>query len=251
MEMQKSENKDKRVPLAENVREYDERRFMGRRTRIAAKQSTPGEKAREFLLSLKQDGTVDELKTVMKEGAEYIVGICSNFTSKGYDYWVAVEVDNDTPLLEGCETIFVPAGTYAYFECEGGTNEAVTSCWSNVYNTWFPKSGYNHQGTQEMEIYPLGDMEAEDYRCTLLVPVRRIERVPINKYRRSALGSAPFVLIGSVAGLLISGASDTKTMLIAALVGGGLAWFLYEYIAKRREEREKAKEEAKNNNEKE
>lgn len=238
MEMQKSENKDKRVPLAENVREYDERRFMGRRTRIAAKQSTPGEKAREFLLSLKQDGTVDELKTVMKEGAEYIVGICSNFTSKGYDYWVAVEVDNDTPLLEGYETIFVPAGTYAYFDCEGGTNEAVTSCWSNVYNTWFPKSGYNHQGTQEMEIYPLGDMEAEDYRCTLLVPVKRIERVPINKYRRSALGSAPFVLIGSVMGLLISGANDTKTMLIAALVGGGLAWFLYEYIAKRREERE-------------
>ena len=116
MEMQKSENKDKRVPLAENVREYDERRFMGRRTRIAAKQSTPGEKAREFLLSLKQNGTVDELKTVMKEGAEYIVGICSNFTSKGYDYWVAVEVDNDTPLLEGYETIFVPAGTYAYFD---------------------------------------------------------------------------------------------------------------------------------------
>ena len=158
MEMQKSENKDKRVPLAENVREYDERRFMGRRTRIAAKQSTPGEKAREFLLSLKQDGTVDELKTVMKEGAEYIVGICSNFTSKGYAYWVAVEVDNDTPLLEGYETIFVPAGTYAYFDCEGGTNEAVTSCWSNVYITWFPKSGYYHQGTKEMEIYPLGDM---------------------------------------------------------------------------------------------
>ena len=77
-----------------------------------------------------------------------------------------------------------------------------------------------------MEIYHLGDMEAEDYRCTLLVPVKRIERVPINKYRRSALGSAPFVLIGSVMGLLISGANDTKTMLIAALVGGGLAWLL-------------------------
>ena len=42
MEMQKSENKDTRVPLAENVREYDERRYMGRRTRKAAKQSTPG-----------------------------------------------------------------------------------------------------------------------------------------------------------------------------------------------------------------
>lgn len=39
--------------------------------------------------------------------------------------------------------------------------------------------------------------------------------------------------------------------MIAALVGGGLAWFLYEYIAKRREERAKAKEEAKNSNEKE
>ena len=39
MEMQKSENKDKRVPLAENVREYDERRFMGRRTRIAAEHA--------------------------------------------------------------------------------------------------------------------------------------------------------------------------------------------------------------------
>lgn len=251
MEMQKSENKDKRVPLAENVREYDERRFMGRRTHIVTKQGATGEKARAFMKNLEQEGAIDELKAVMKEDAQYIAGICSNFTSKGYDYWVAVEVDNDTPLLEGYETIFAPAGTYAYFDCEGGSSAAVTESWSNVYNTWFPKSGYNHQGTQEMEIYPLGDMEAEDYRCTLLVPVKRIERVPINKYRRSALGSAPFVLIGSVMGLLISGASDTKTMLIAALVGGGLAWFLYEYIAKRREERAKAKEEAKNNNEKE
>lgn len=246
MKMQKSENKDKRVPLAENVREYDERRFMGRRTHIVTKQGATGEKARAFMKSLEHEGAIDELKTVMKEDAQYIAGICSNFTSKGYDYWVAVEVDNDTPLLEGYETIFAPAGTYAYFDCGGGTSEAVTSCWSNVYNTWFPKSGYNHQGTQEMEIYPLGDMEAEDYRCTLLVPVRRIERVP----RRSALGSAPFVLMGSVIGLLISSANDTKAMLIAALVGGGLAWFLYEYIAKRREERAKAKEEE-NNNEKE
>ncbi len=251
MEMQKSEKKDKRVPLAENVREYDERRFMGKRTHIVTKQGATGEKARAFMKSLEREGAIGELKTVMKEDAQYIAGICSNFTSKGYDYWVAVEVDNDTPLLEGYETIFAPAGTYAYFDCEGGTNEAVTSCWSDVYNKWFPKSGYNHQGTQEMEIYPIGDMDAEDYRCTLLVPVKRIERVPINKYRRSALGSAPFVLIGSVMGLLISGASDTKTMLIAALVGGGLAWFLYEYIAKRREERAKAKEEAQNNNEKE
>ena len=242
MEKQNPEKKDKRVPLAENVREFEERRFIGRRTHIAAKQGTAGQKAREFLLSLKQDGTVDELKTIMKEEAEYIVGICSNFTSKGYDYWIAAEVAEDTPPMDGYETISVPAGTYAYFECEGGTNEALTLCWTTIYNEWFPKSGYTHNGTQEMEIYPFGDMEAEDYRCMVLVPVKRIERMPLNKYRRSALGSAPFVLIGSLAGLMIAGGGDTKKTLIAALVGGALAWFLYDYIAKRREERAKEKE---------
>lgn len=233
--------KDKKIQRAKNVRKYEERRFIGKRTHIVTKQGSTGEKSRAFMKSLEEDGSIEQMKSIMKADAQYIAGICSNFTSKGYDYWVAVEVEEDTEIPEDFETISAPEGRYAYFESEGGSIEAVTKRWSEIYNAWFPKSGYNHQGTQELEIYPLGDMEAEDYRCTLLVPVRLVERIPLNSYRRSALGGAPFVLLGSVAGLLLSGAKDTKSMLIGGLIGGLAAMFLYGYYAKRREDRERAK----------
>ena len=146
------------------------------------------------------------------EEKNYIAGICTNFTSKGYDYWVAVEVEPDMERPEGFEMTETPEGSYAYFECEGGSEEAIAKKWEEVYNKWFPKSGYNHKGTQEIEVYPAGDMEAEGYRCTLLVPVRPLEKIPLSKYRRNSLGSAPFILLGSVVGLLIAGnkATDTK-----------------------------------------
>ncbi len=236
-----SGKKDKKIQRAKNVRKYEERRFIGKRTHIVTKQGATGEKSRAFMKSLEEDGSIEQMKAIMKADAQYIAGICSNFTSKGYDYWVAVEVEEDTEIPEDFETISAPEGRYAYFESEGGSVEAVTERWSEIYNAWFPKSGYNHQGTQELEIYPLGDMDAEDYRCTLLVPVRLVERIPLNSYRRSALGGAPFVLLGSVAGLLLSGAKDTKSMLIGGLIGGLAAMFLYGYYAKRREERERAK----------
>lgn len=238
---------DKRVPLAENVREYEARRFIGKRTHIITKQGSTQERQRAFLESLESDGTMDYLKSIAKAGADYAAGICTNFTSKGYDYWIAVEVDEDTPVNPvaeegvpaeyGYEETNAAQGKYAYFECE---IDGIKDCWADIYNRWFPKSGYNHTGAQEIEIFPFGNRLAEDYRCTLLVPVRAIERIPLSKYKRGGmLGAAPFILLGSIAGALISGAADTKTLLVSALLGGTLTWFLFEYISRRLDQRDK------------
>lgn len=244
-ENRKADKKKAKEPkLAQNIMNCEAKTFIGKRTHIVTKDGATGAQARAFMNKLESDGTMEQLKAFAAEEKNYIAGICTNFTSKGYDYWVAVEVEPDMERPEGFEMTETPEGSYAYFECEGGSEEAIAKKWEEVYNKWFPKSGYNHKGTQEIEVYPAGDMEAEGYRCTLLVPVRPLEKIPLSKYRRNSLGSAPFILLGSVVGLLIAGnkATDTKTMLIAALIGGALAWFVYDYVMKRRRQREEEKE---------
>ncbi len=252
MKLKKKEKADpieqkaaERVPAADNVRAFETRRFIGKRTHIVTKEGDMLQKQRAFMNELENDGTVDELKAVMKAGSEYVAGICTNFTAKGYDYWVAVEADDDAPVELGYEETTVPEGMYAYFECDGASVKAVSDRWSEVYNRWFPKSGYNHLGTQEIEIFPLGDKDAADYHCTLFVPVKAIERIPLSKYKRTGMmGGAPYMLLGSIAGVLISGTTDTKTMLIYALAGGSIAWFLYGYMVQRKEKREKEEKDA-------
>lgn len=253
MKLKKKEKADpieqkaaERVPAADNVRAFETKRFIGKRTHIVTKEGDMLQKQRAFMNELENDGTVDELKAIMKADTEYVAGICMNFTPKGYDYWVAVEVEEETPVELGYEETAVPEGMYAHFECEGASVKAVSDCWSEVYNRWFPKSGYNHLGTQEIEIYPIGDKESEGYHCTLLVPVKAIERIPLSKYKRTGMmGGAPYMLLGSIAGVLISGTTDTKAMLIYALAGGSIAWFLYGYIVQRKEKREREEKEAK------
>ena len=89
-------------------------------------------------------------------------------------------------------------------------------------------------------------------------PIFRM-RLQIRGGRREKRGHGIHIMAGNVAdnelttrkrpvqvenGLLIAGnkATDTKTMLIAALIGGALAWFVYDYVMKRRRQREEEKE---------
>lgn len=227
------------VKKAENVEEREDMRFVGLRTRIPNKTAADENKCRDFWHELDKDGTLEVLKGFAAEDNQYFAGLCSNFTSKGYDYWIAVEVDGDLPTPDGFESLSLPGGTYAYFECVGNAFTSVKEKWGFIYNSWFPKSGYNHTGGQEVELYPFGDMENDEYACKVLVPVRPYNPMPELKRRKSFTGSITFMLAGTVIGMLIGSAfikdNNANSPLIWALIGGGVGYALYSYFQKRKE----------------
>ncbi|RXT07959.1 hypothetical protein EIZ39_11120 [Ammoniphilus sp. CFH 90114] len=61
----------------------------------------------------------------------------------------------------------IPAATWAVFTSIGPMPGAIQQVWSNIFQEWFPSTGYQHSGRPELEVYPAGDTTAEDYQCEI------------------------------------------------------------------------------------
>ncbi|HEX3048736.1 MAG TPA: GyrI-like domain-containing protein [Bacillota bacterium] len=42
-----------------------------------------------------------------------------------------------------------------------------------MYSEWFPSTGYEHAGGMDMEVYPPGNADDENYRCEVWVPITK------------------------------------------------------------------------------
>ena len=96
------------------------------------------------------------------------LGIC--FKKEGSDVWyyaIAVELSKGKSP-KPYETLEVPASTWAIFET---TLDEISKCWLQIFQEWFPSTGYEHSGTPEMEVYLPGDMSNPNTVCQIWIPV--------------------------------------------------------------------------------
>lgn len=137
--------------------------------------SVDGENSREipeFWQESNQNGTVDKL-TALVGGADAVLGICMDMVmEKGtFTYVIAVENKSGAEVPEGFVSREIPAQTWAVFTSIGPMPHAIQKVWKRVFQEWFPATGYEHAGGPEMESYPEGDVNADDYRCEVWVPI--------------------------------------------------------------------------------
>jgi len=99
-----------------------------------------------------------------------LLGICTNMDdgSETLDYWIAAESEAEA---EGWAVLEIPAATWAVFPTVGPMPGAIQKTWQRIFQEWFPSTGYEHAGGVEIEVYPEGDTNAEDYRCEVWVPI--------------------------------------------------------------------------------
>ncbi len=237
----KKSKKEADIPY--DIEERDARGFTGKHTTITPKSGPTDAQLLAFWNECEANGTLEALKSLRKEGADYFAGLCTGFTNSGYEYWIAVETDTDADVPEGFEYAEAKGAQYAVFPCDGPAHAAVYARWHDIYNRWFPQSAYLNGGGTEVEEYPFGDRAAADYRAVVLVPVR--ERPPIERKQPMGgfLTAMPFVVIGCLVGVTLAGAEQNR--LIGAIIGGGLAWFAYSYITKAIRKKKDGKDEDK------
>ena len=65
----------------------------------------------------------------------------------------------------------IPASTWAVFTSIGPMPTAIHKVWDRIFQEWFPSTGYEHAGTAELEVYLPGNVDAEDYRCEVWIPI--------------------------------------------------------------------------------
>jgi AraC family transcriptional regulator len=83
-------------------------------------------------------------------------------------YMIACDMpEGDVP--EEFKVLEIPALTWAIFDVDGDTDEAIHEVWKRIGSEWFPASNYEHADAPEMERY-YGNRDA-GYRCEVWIPV--------------------------------------------------------------------------------
>ena len=226
--------------LEKNIYRIPAASYFGKHTTINTKTAKNEDQVRAYWQQCREDGTLDTLKQVAHPDAKGFTAVCTDFQGREYEYWITVEAPDGAEPPQGYERIETIERRCAVFPCEGPAHAAVAEEWHFIYNTWFPRSAYSYDQGPELEHYPFGDMQAADYKCEILVPVKPVDPVNLPKRKDSMMGLL-FVAVGAVAGMVVAGSAEKPFIFI--LGGGLLGYFVYAYIGKRREEAQKKKEE--------
>lgn len=152
--------------------EKDAYRIIGKQLRTTTKDGENNREIPRFWQRCNSDGT-SEMLIEIGGGPEDLLGICMDmeFGSEEFSYLIAVKAAGESEVPEGYVAREIPASTWAVFTSVGAMPDAIQKVWVRVFQEWFPATGYEHAGGPEIESYPAGDVNADDYRCEVWVPI--------------------------------------------------------------------------------
>lgn len=124
----------------------------------------------QFWRECRQDATLAKLDQYIMN--ESFLGVTMNFAQESFQYTIGKRGSIDL-VDEGLSMISIPAATWAIFTANGPLPNAIQSVFVQIYQEWFPATGYEHSGAPEIEVYLPGNSATEDYRCEVWIPVVR------------------------------------------------------------------------------
>lgn len=79
--------------------------------------------------------------------------------------------DKNTTIPLGFRKNTIPARSWAVFECIGSMPDAVQNTWRKIMSEFFPTSIYQPTFEMDIEAYTDGDMDSNDYRSEIWIPI--------------------------------------------------------------------------------
>jgi len=145
---------------------------IGKTLEVSTRDGENFRRIPEFWQESNQDGTSDKLLHIGR--VKDLLGICMHMdhAREVLSYWIAVEAGSDADP-QSFETAVIPAAAWAVFTTVGPMPHAIQNVWQRIFHEWFPGTGYEHTGGADFELYPPGDITAEDYRCEIWIPVKK------------------------------------------------------------------------------
>ncbi|WP_028264532.1 AraC family transcriptional regulator [Atopobium fossor] len=101
------------------------------------------------------------------------VGVCHDISDPNTLNYMAGYLVKDSIAAQamGLDILEVQAAEYAVVELTGKVPECIHEGWKYVMEVFFPEQGYVHSGAPDFEYYFEGDMQSNDYKMELWVPV--------------------------------------------------------------------------------
>ena len=125
----------------------------------------------DFWNRANQDGTVETLENLANDHT-WVLGVCyENSVQEDGSFDYSIAAISDKPAPSGYREMLIPARTWAIFTCKGKASEAVSATWRKIYQEVLPNWDYLVLKEVEIEAYPDGDTESQNYVCQLWLPV--------------------------------------------------------------------------------
>ena len=151
-------------------------KIVGKALRVSTRDGENMKVIPQFWNQTMQAGDVGRLTALMSHGGvvgDAVLGVCTEFQhdQQEFTYLIAVEKEG-APPPDGFVEKEIPAATWAVFESVGALPDAIQKVWGRIFSEFFPSTGFEHaEGGPELEVYPGGDVAADDYKCEVWVPV--------------------------------------------------------------------------------
>ncbi len=112
---------------------------------------------------------MQEIKQMVTPPRAY--GVCGNpGDDDAFDYLAGFEVDGIDEIPAGMSSWKVPEQTYAVFPC---TIKSIGEAYQYAFQTWLPKSGYQHVKGPDFELYDEDfDPKSKDPELTIFIPIK-------------------------------------------------------------------------------
>ncbi|HEY5584107.1 MAG TPA: GyrI-like domain-containing protein [Ruminiclostridium sp.] len=144
-------------------------KVVGKELQVTTKDGENLKRIPKFWEECFQNGFYDKLCSVAN-GAE-IFGVCMNdFSNEQFTYIIGTKKTDEYSSEEMTE-IEIPSSTWAVFESVGSLPDAIQKVWGRIFSEWFPATSFEHVAAPELEVYPQGNSDLEDYRCEVWIPV--------------------------------------------------------------------------------
>lgn len=157
-----------------NYRIFDKGSFavIGKQTRVTMIDEQNFSEVPKFWEECMNDGSYQWISS--KAGKLGVLGISKGFDKYKYEfnYMIAMEeIQGTIPNVYVSEVI--PAATWVAFEAVGPAPKALQDLLRRIYSEWIPSMGYRHDCAPDLEIFPVGDMFSENYKCEMWIPIKK------------------------------------------------------------------------------
>jgi AraC family transcriptional regulator len=87
---------------------------------------------------------------------------------------LAIGAETNVEDYPDLQTSTIPAGRWAVFSVKGSLSKSehpIDAMWTRITMEWFPASGYVRSNNYEIQVYPPGNTDSNDYISEIWIPV--------------------------------------------------------------------------------
>ena len=103
------------------------------------------------------------------------MGVCHDVENPSKINYMAGYIVNDVDkaISMGLDVLEVEEAEYAVVELIGRVPNCIHNGWKYAMEVFFPEHGYVHSGKPDFEYYYEGDMDSEEYKMELWIPITK------------------------------------------------------------------------------